>query len=301
MCFIVKVAHINNTSGLGTKIAKEQEKKYSHQTKVFVFNDIAYKQFGGEKYNYLSPFSRFKFFNEIKKFDVWHYHYPYGSLKSSLEKKKKNDDNKIMIKHYHGSDLRGKFEDERCFVSTPDLLKFAPNGIWIPIAINVDEILCNKREKRTNKVKKIAHYPYYKIRKMHDDNYSKTLNKIKNEYNCEVIEIINMKHNEAISLLSECDIVIGKIMPEMGWFSTFELEGMLLEKPVIAYVSDELYEKYKPPIYRTTKNTFEKDLVNLLEDEKMQKKLAVEGNAYVCNTHAIDKVVNMIEKYYREL
>ena len=296
----MKIAHINNTSGLGTKISKEQEKKYSHQTKVFVFNKIAFKQFGGEKYNYLSPFSRLKFFNEIKKFDVWHYHYPYGSLKSSLEKKKNKNNNKIMIKHYHGPDLRGKFEDEQCFVSTPDLLKFAPNGIWIPIAIDVDEILKNdKRQERKNEVKKIASYPYYKIRKIHDDNYSKTLNKIKNEYNCEIVEIINVKHTEAVSLLSECDIVIGKIMPEMGWFSTFELEGMLLEKPVIAYVSNELYEKYKPPIYRTTKDTFEIDLVNLLEDEKMQKKLAVEGKTYVCNTHAIDKVVNLIEKYYR--
>ena len=300
MYCIVKIAHINNTSGLGTKISKEQEKKYNHQTKVFVFSDIVSKQFGGEKYNYNSRFSKFKFFNEIKNFDVWHYHYPYGSLKSSLEKKKNKDNNKILIKHYHGSDLRGKFEDEQCFVSTPDLLKFAPNGIWIPIAIDVDEILrYDKRQKRNNEVKKIAHYPYYKIRKTHGDNYSKTLNIIKNEYNCEIVEIINVKHNEAISLISECDIVIGKIMPEMGWFSTFELEGMLLGKPVIAYVSNELYEKYKPPIYITTKDTFEKDLVNLLEDEKTQKKLAVEGKTYVCNRHAVDKVVDMIERYYR--
>ena len=296
----MKIAHINNTSGLGTKISKEQERKYGHQTKVFVFSDIVFKQFGGDIYNYNSFFSKLKFFNEIKNFDVWHYHYPYGSLKSNLEKKKNKNNNKIMIKHYHGSDLRGKFEGEQCFVSTPDLLKFAPNGIWIPIAIDVDEILKNdKIQKRKNEVKKIAHYPYYKIRKTHDDNYSETLNKIKSEYNCEIVEIINVKHTEAISLISECDIVIGKFMPEMGWFSTFELEGMLLEKPVIAYVSDELYEKYKPPIYRTTKDTFEKDLVNLLEDEKRQNKLAVEGKTYVCNTHAVDKVVEMIEKYYR--
>ena len=141
----MKIAHINNTSGLGTKISKEQERKYGHQTKVFVFSDIVYKQFGGQKYNFNSRFSKFKFFNEIKNFDVWHYHYPYGSLKSSLEKKKNKNNNKILIKHYHGSDLRGKFEDEQCFVSTPDLLKFAPNGIWIPIAIDVDEILKNDK------------------------------------------------------------------------------------------------------------------------------------------------------------
>ena len=57
----------------------------------------------------------------------------------------------------------------------------------------------------------------------------------------------------------------------MGWFSTFEPAGMLLEKLDIAYVFNELYEKYKPPIYRTTKDIFEKDLINLLEEEKRQK------------------------------
>jgi len=58
----MKIAHINNTSGLGTKISKEQERKYGHQTKVFVFSDIVFKQFGGEIYNYNSFFSKLKFF-----------------------------------------------------------------------------------------------------------------------------------------------------------------------------------------------------------------------------------------------
>lgn len=74
---------------------------------------------------------------------------------------------------------------------------------------------------------------------------------------------------------------------------------MLLEQLDIAYVFNILYEKYKPPVYKTTKDTFEKDLVNVLEEEKRQKKLAVEGKTYVCKTHAIDKVVYMIKKYYR--
>ena len=88
----------------------------------------------------------------------------------------------------------------------------------------------------------------------------------------------------------------------MGWFSTFELEGMVLEKLDIAYVSNKLNEKYKPPIYRTTKDTFEKDLVNpSIRRWEKAKKLAVEGKTYVWNTHAINKVVNTIEKYYIKL
>lgn len=74
---------------------------------------------------------------------------------------------------------------------------------------------------------------------------------------------------------------------------------MVLEKLDIAYVFNERYEKYKPPKYRTTKDTFEKDLVNpSIRRWEKAKKLAVEGKTYVCNTHAINKVVNPIEKYY---
>ena len=46
---------------------------------------------------------------------------------------------------------------------------------------------------------------------------------------------------------------------------------MLLEILCLAYVFNELYERFKPPIYRTTKDIFEKDLVDLLEEEKRQK------------------------------
>ena len=67
----MKIAHINNTSGLGTKISKEQERKYGHQTKVFVFSDIVFKQFGGEIYNYNSFFSKLKFFRWLLMLVAW--------------------------------------------------------------------------------------------------------------------------------------------------------------------------------------------------------------------------------------
>ena len=43
-----------------------------------------------------------------------------------------------------------------------------------------------------------------------------------------------MPHLLALNKMSECDIIIGKILPNIGWFGKFELEGMALGKPVIA-------------------------------------------------------------------
>lgn len=296
----MKIAHINNTSGVASRLALKQISK-GYKSDVFVFNRIAYQQFGGIKFNYSSPFSRWKFFNLIKSYDVWHYHYPYGSLKSKLEKKHHD---KIFIKHYHGSDLRGKFENDFCFVSTPDLLQFAPNGVWIPIPVDIDKLETISETAKIplfdKKPLKIAHYPYYKIRS-HEDNYREGLLHAKEHLGCEIINIINLKHDDALKLLSECDIVIGKIMPEMGWFSTFELEGMFFGKPVIAYISDDLYNQFHPPVYKTTKITFKQDLETFLTNPSELERLSLLGKTYVREFHSIDKISEKIEKYYNKM
>ncbi len=296
----MKIAHINNTSGVASRLASKQISK-GFKSDVFVFNRVAYEQFGGIKFNYSSPFSRWKFFKLIKSYDIWHYHYPYGSLKSKLEK---NHQDKIFIKHYHGSDLRGKFENDFCFVSTPDLLKFAPNGIWIPIPIDTDKLETISRNLKTpffdKKPLRIAHYPYYKIRS-HDDNYSEALLHAKENLHCEIVDIINLKHDNALKLISECDVVIGKIMPEMGWFSTFELEGMFFGKPVIAYISNDLYDKFQPPVFRTTKITFKEDLETFLTNFSELTRLSQLGKKYVKEYHSIDKISDKIEKYYHKM
>ena len=262
----MKIAHINNTSGIASIVA-EQQRREGHEVDVFVFNDRIFKQFGGSKLNYWSPLDRWKLFRILKRYDVWHYHYPYGSLKRSLEKQ--NTD-KVYLKHYHGNDLRGRREEDFCLVSTPDLLKYAPNGIWLPTPIDLMEIratseeLANKNEMQEHKIK-VAHYPYYKSYSSLDF-YSDVLFRLQKEEKCEIINILDQPHLQALRSMASSDVIIGKILPDVGWFGKFELEGMALGKPVIAYVSEEMYEKYKPPIYRTTKATFKRDLETFLED-----------------------------------
>jgi hypothetical protein len=73
---------------------------------------------------------------------------------------------------------------------------------------------------------------------------------------------------------------------------------MALGKPVIAYISDELYEKYKPPVYRTTKETLERDLTDLMLDESEQKRLSVEGRAYVRKYHDSLIISKKVLDYY---
>jgi hypothetical protein len=294
----MKIAHINNISGIASVIA-EQQKRDGHEVDVFVFNDTIYKQFGGSKLNYWSPLDRWKFFRKLRRYDIWHYHYPYGSLKRSLEKRMTD---KVYLKHYHGNDLRGRQEENFCLVSTPDLLKYAPNGKWLPNPIDLKEIDAtreelNIKEMQENQIPKVAHYPYYRNYSALD-YYSDALSSLQKDQKCEIINILNQPHLQALRNMASSDLIIGKILPDVGWFGKFELEGMALGKPVVAYVSEDLYENYNPPIYRTTKDTLKKDLEAIFEDRPERERLSREGPKYVRDNHSIECVVEAVMRCY---
>jgi len=59
-----------------------------------------------------------------------------------------------------------------------------------------------------------------------------------------------------------------------------------------------LYDKYTPPFYRTSKDTFHTDLAELIEDLDTRKALALEGINYVKKYHDITKAISMLEEIY---
>jgi hypothetical protein len=293
----MRIAHIGNTAGIGSMLSREQQQK-GDDTDVFVFDDLTQSRFGGTKINYNSFFDKNLFYMRLKHYDIWHYHYPYGSLHAYL---KKNFKKKIFLKHYHGSDLRmtGEKDLDFCLVSTPDLLKLAPNGKWLPIPVDIKKIEQFKMESNStiDKSLYIAHYPYY-LNKPEWDYFTPTFNYIEKESKAIVVKVINLNHDQSLSEISKSDLYVGKMMPEMGWFGTAETEAMALGKPVIAYVSDELYDIYKPPIFRTTKDSFRQDLLDLINNESERKRLSEEGPRYVKKYHDLSIISNKVYEYY---
>ncbi len=147
---------------------------------------------------------------------------------------------------------------------------------------------------------RIAHYPYYNNRPEWD-HFSTVFNTIEKTNKAKIIKIFNLTYEQSLESISNCDIVVGKILPETGWMGKFELEGMALGKPVMAYISDELYEKYKPPVYRTTKETFEKDLLSFIDDESERNRLSEEGPQYIKKYRDSKTISNKIFEYYNRL
>ncbi len=293
----MKIAHIGNVAGVGSILARYQ-KRVGHDTAVFCFDKNTENLFGGKlvDWNGGNKFTRLmtkkRFFGELENYDIWHYHYPYGGLKEALEEHRKK---RKYIKHYHGDDLRGKYEDDFCLLSTPDLLRYAPNGVWLPNPIDLDEMASISVDSKNSEVIRLAHYPFYKV---YDRENHYNFGELKG---CQIVEILNMPHKQVLESIASCDIVIGKILPDMGWFSKFELEGMALGKPVITYVSNDLYEMYRPPIYRTTKETFADDLLSLINNIHEQQRLAGLAREYIKENHDAVKIAHRVEECYQRV
>ena len=297
----MKIVHINNTAGVASVLARQQNKT-GHTAEVFVFNSATHKQFGGRKFNYRWPLSRWNFFKIINEFDLWHYHYPYGSLKKNLEMRRHL---KPFLKHYHGDDLRGMVDTDFCLVSTPDLLQYAPNGKWLPNPIDIEGMNPILTEiSYENNLPKVLYYP-----KVYESNIHSRELELKRSVLADfeanrklvLIPMLDLPYKKALNKIANCDIVVGKILPVMGWIGRLELEAMALGKPVIAYVSDELYEKYKPPVFRTSEKSFQSDLKYLLEDTNTRNKLVKLGFDYVKENHSVHNVSNLLNKYYESI
>lgn len=297
----MKIVHINNTAGVASVLARQQNNT-GHTAEVFVFNSAAHRQFGGKKFNYHWPLSRWNFFKIIKEFDLWHYHYPYGSLKKNLEKRRNL---KPFLKHYHGDDIRGLVDTDFCLVSTPDLLKYVPNGKWLPNPIDIDGINCMLTEiSYENKLPKVLYYPKVYESNIHSRELGikrSVLADLEVKRKLVVIPILDLPYEKALNKIAQCDIVVGKILPIMGWIGRIELEAMALGKPVIAYVSDELYDRYKPPVFRTSEKSFQSDLEYLLEDTNTRDILVKLGLVYVKDNHSVHNVCNLLHKYYASI
>jgi glycosyltransferase involved in cell wall biosynthesis len=307
------IVHIGTIGGVAVSLAEEQRRRGYTVTAALCFDDMLHRQYGGMMINY-SKFTAFrgekkihplwwldrrKMYNILEKSEIWHYHYPYGALKSDIESRVKG--HKLM-KHYHGDDIRNKHDDDYCLVATPDLLAFTPNGVWVPNPVDVDSVARFRRPFEPRKIPKVAHYPHYKNYGADlYPNYYNALYELEKEGKCQVVEVLRMEYSKALELVSQCDIVMGKILPSIGWFGRFELEGMALGKPVVTFVNDELFERYRPPVHRTRKETLKEDLQALLSDQDMQNKLSARGTKYVTEMHSTSRVCQLLDKCYARL
>jgi len=139
-----KVLHIWNTAGVASIIGKYMDRIYG--TKSYVIMRRSFDKFGlttyGDCFNDSAKFFLLRSLYKAKDFSLIHIH----SLDKLVPIIKFLYPKKPVILHYHGSDIRGRWEEKRkyyskadkIFVSTPDLLEGFKEAIYIPNPVDTE-------------------------------------------------------------------------------------------------------------------------------------------------------------------
>lgn len=113
--------------------------------------------------------------------------------------------------------------------------------------------------------------------------------------------ITGMEHEEAMDWYRRADVVVDQLL--IGWYGVLTIEALALGKPVVAYVRDDLYEKFTPriPVANANPATIKDVLRPLLSDYEARRELAEAGPEFVREVHDIRKVASALREIYAEV
>ncbi len=215
-----------------------------------------------------------------------------------------------VVVHWHGSKLRNngrtfgaKFADAE-IVSTPDLLEYSPDAIWIPNCIPKHGL--EKIDRNDGKII-IGHAPtnrFYKGTKY----FLEAMDQLKKKYpNVECLLIENKPHKEVMQLLQTCDIVVDSVgfydKKQVGWYGVLTNEAQQMGIPCCTWIKPGLEPYLEEPcgIVNVTKDNLRPELERLILNETLRKSFGKSGRQYVEKVHDNREICNKILMLYAQI
>lgn len=237
-----------------------------------------------------------------QQYDILHFHgvppYIYQATEIVLPKLF----GKKVVLHYRGSDLRIHKKEplfaesvKLKFVSTPDLLKFAPSAKYIPNPINLSKWI--PVEKEGCETITIIHNKRENKGSIHVEE---AIKKLKKKYKINFLcTETNISHQEMPKLISQADIVLDQFL--IGWYGSFAVESMAMKKPVLVYIKEDLKEFTDTSAFiNTTAEEIHQNIKELIENEKLRISIGEKGRKYVENVHEYKKVAKQVKREYEK-
>lgn len=140
---------------------------------------------------------------------------------------------------------------------------------------------------------KIVHAPTSQIIK--GTKYiENVLNSLKSNYDFEYIKLCNIPRNEVYKKLAGYDLVIDQIL--VGFYGVFAVEAMLLGKPVVCYIRDDIWDEIKDecPIYNANPDNLYDVLESILKNPEQLKERGVMSREYALKYHSPENVASYI-------
>ncbi len=295
--------------GAGYRISRAQ-RDLGHKSDFAVFNP-SFSRFGADFIlkDQNKDWSRWEktlfFLKCLKDYEVFHFHAEsiFAAEFKDIPFLKKLG--KKVIFHFHGSEIRGKSMHPRIksanarLVSSPDLLEFVPDAIWIPQPVDLDQWKPQPMEKTDDKIT-LIHAPT--SRKVSGTEHIISAVQELQKEGCAVeLRLVEGKPYESLrEHFQKADIFIDKVT--LGIYGTFAVEGMALKKPVCVFIDERLLPLYPAelPVVKTRPENLKKDLKRLIEDESLRRDLGEKGRAYAEKYHDVRKIAARCLSIYQD-
>ncbi len=316
----MKILHIRNIANVAYNLSLEQ-KKLGHDVCIFEVTSNYTSDYEDISLNLPLKYPKWHIFNRFfliynpliklllkERFDIIHLH-DGGIFPMDLDIPLLFKQFGKVVVHWHGSKLRNngksfgsRFADAE-IVSTPDLLEYAPQAIWIPNPIGWHGL--NKIERNGNKVI-IGHAPTNRYIKG-TTHFIQTMDELRTKFqNVDYLLIENTSHKEAIQMLRKCHIVVDSVgfydKRQVGWYGVLTNEVQQMGIPSCTWIkpSVELYLDEPSGIINATKDNLKQKLENLIMDENLRKHIGNQGKNYVEKKHDNTKLCLEFMKTYIE-
>jgi glycosyltransferase involved in cell wall biosynthesis len=296
----VKVIHCHNLAGVPSTLAKYQN-QLGLDSLLIVRRDHPFG-FPEEK------LGKYRGIMKLLDADLVHYHSASWVEKLPILRVRNPDARllsllgKPLVLHYHGDDLRKglfhpHFKPAHTFVSTPDLLAYAPESEWLPNPVDLE--VFHPTERPPDPVHRVGYYQspggseYVPAREI-----EQAVAKLRSRFRVETLSASGLRHDEMPRYYHSLTVWVDKL--NGGFYGLMACEAAVSGVPVIASTSRIRGHLNREVFYEFTGNLAD-DLQYLLEDEEERRRIAQKGWEYVRDRHDAEKVTKRTIEIYRSL
>ena len=173
--------------------------------------------------------------------------------------------------------------DGPTFVSTPDLLDFAPRATWLPVVVDprlwASTLPVLERARPvvlhvpTNARLKGSQYVDPQMQALHDSGV------------IEYRRLEGVSPGDMPALVADADIVIDQLV--LGLYSVMAVQGLCAGRVVVAHVADRVRDRIGRdlPIVEATPETLTSVIEHVISEREESRTLAIRGTAFAHDVH----------------
>lgn len=168
----------------------------------------------------------------------------------------------------------------------------------IGLPVSIEKIKVQATKKKKNGVVKIVHAPS-KPRVKGTKKFREIIERLKDRYEIDYVELINMPHHKVLEELMSCDFVLDQLYTDTP-LSGLGAEGAWIGKPTIdcGFFADRVKEYYSeemlPPSLYVLPEDAEGAIVRMIEDVSFRKELGEKAYRFAHTKWAVKNVANNV-------